>query len=303
MWLEDRFLCEDSEFKTRWDQLEWVTIWIRASSFESPEEFHSEEKWKSVSALCQQVCQNWDDHRGTDWLDSPTFYGSPFGHPESGELEPDLWMAWIYDKNNQNVKDFWMPRREERIQQAGKTVATAVKAIEEDRPKITPLDTIEVAPKFADDGRSLRTARLTDRTGIDTLLADAEAAMGEIHNGVLMTFQVYLNDLVGQALPTLEGNQHLAKRVLEMADKFGVKLFMLIRESEVKQVRIAAAGVPRLKNQDSPAAVAGKFLVIQAGDGSKKVRESVTFPELAAAREVSQAERFFGCQRETPPQS
>lgn len=196
-----------------------------------------------------------------------------------------------------------MPQREDRIEKAGQDVAKAVQALGEDLPELPTLDKAILPARYADDGRSTRTARILDKDGLDSFLRDATAAVGIVHDGTLEAFQQYLDKLAGQALPTLEGNHHLAKQILALADRFGVQLFVLSQTGEVKQVRIRAMAVTRLKNKDSPAAMAGKFSTYTPGGTSSPVRETVTFPQLVGARDLEQATRFFAERAKSPEPS
>ena len=303
-WFEDRLRADESDIAAAWKKIERVTLWVRETPRRKVDDLLTDEMWEELTTLRRAVLADWREHHSANRLNWTTLHGldsKGAGTPQGGR-DADLLLGWVYDKDDESVKDFWMPRREERIEKAGKDVAKAVEALRGERPDLPTLDKATLPARFAEDGRSMRTARLLDKGGLDAFLQDADVAVGQIHDGTLAAFQPYLNELTGQALPTLEENQYLAKEVMNRAERFGVQLYIRAKSGDIKQVRVRAIAVKSLKNRDSPAALAGKFSTSTPGTVPVSVRDSVTFPQLIGARDLGQATRFFD-EHDRAPQS
>ncbi|MBI1213738.1 MAG: hypothetical protein GC190_19945 [Alphaproteobacteria bacterium] len=147
-------------------------------------------------------------------------------------------------------------------------------------------------------------SRLRRSLDIDDAIRSAHAidARLELLNDFSRSiFQGWLDSLAGQACPRRADNERLVELIMDRASQFGLHLYAQFKGSTVRVKLIAGPPTsPMLLAPDSPAAIAGSFVLNNIKDPSAptstlsgKLTAKAKLPRLIVARTLEQAEQLF----------
>jgi hypothetical protein len=141
-----------------------------------------------------------------------------------------------------------------------------------------PLLSESELPPRPTDGRASKVERRIKASELPAAFERIEARLARFHDPVVNRFQRILDTLheKGKACARFEDNQELTRRVVEMADRFGIRLFFETPDQEQHEVRLHCVHVT--------GTAAGVFRVQAANKKNTQLSSSPTFPRLVAAR-------------------
>jgi hypothetical protein len=143
---------------------------------------------------------------------------------------------------------------------------------------IIPLLSDAELPPPPSDGRASKVERRIRASALPGAFEHIEADLVKLHDPVVARFQKVLDALHerGRACATFEDNQELTRRVLELADRFGIKFFFDTPDRERHEVRVQCV--------NSHGSAAGEFRVWTCNQKKARLSSGPTFPRLVAGR-------------------
>jgi hypothetical protein len=143
---------------------------------------------------------------------------------------------------------------------------------------IIPLLSDAELPPPPSDGRASKVERRIRASALPGAFEHIEADLVKLHDPVVARFQKVLDALHqrGGACATFEDNQELTRRVVELADRFGIRLFFDTPDRLRHEVRVHCVNTPR--------SAAGVFRVQAANKKNTQFSSSPSFPHLIAGR-------------------
>jgi hypothetical protein len=134
-------------------------------------------------------------------------------------------------------------------------------------------------PPRPSDGRASKVERRIKASELPAAFERIEAELTRLHDPVVKTFQRVLDVLHrdGKACASFEDNQELTRRILQIADRFGIRLFFDAPDQKRYEVRVRCG-----KGHGS---AAGEFRVETAEKQRTHLDSSPTWPPLIADRQ------------------